>query len=82
MTFIRFILLILLGWIAWQFGRRWYKNFLLTKQNTDTNSATKPLGTMVRCNHCGLYLPKPEAIYFGEVYYCCEEHKLSNLTGN
>jgi len=29
---------------------------------------------MVQCIHCGVHLPKPEAIYDEPNFYCCEEH--------
>lgn len=30
---------------------------------------------MVSCEHCGLNLPKSEALSSGDKYYCCEEHR-------
>jgi len=30
---------------------------------------------MVSCAHCGLNLPKSEAVSSGEDYYCCEAHR-------
>lgn len=30
---------------------------------------------MVSCIHCGLNLPKSEAISSGDNYYCCEAHR-------
>lgn len=30
---------------------------------------------MVSCAHCGLNLPKSEAIPSGDNYYCCEAHR-------
>jgi uncharacterized protein len=29
---------------------------------------------MVRCAHCGTYLPKAESILKKGAHYCCEEH--------
>ena len=72
MNFLRFILIVLLGWIIWRFTQRWYQNFLINKQKP--NSTAKQLGPMVRCTQCGLFFPEQEAIKIGEVYYCCEEH--------
>ena len=28
---------------------------------------------MVTCNHCGLYLPRGEAISEGDKFFCCDE---------
>jgi uncharacterized protein len=30
---------------------------------------------MVNCGHCGLYLPKNEAIAGGDKFFCCAEHR-------
>ena len=30
---------------------------------------------MVTCNHCGLYLPRNEAIVEGDKFFCCAEHR-------
>lgn len=29
---------------------------------------------MVRCEHCGVYVPKGESILKNDKYYCCEAH--------
>jgi uncharacterized protein len=47
--------------------------------NQQNNQASPPLtpqktAMMVRCHHCHLYLPKEEALQFGEAYFCCEAH--------
>ena len=31
-------------------------------------------GEMVQCEHCGVYLPEPEAIRDGERCYCSKQH--------
>ncbi len=74
MTFLRFILIVLFGWIVWRFLQRWHQNFLISKQKPNSATTTKQLGPMVRCNHCGLFFPEQEAINVGKVYFCCEEH--------
>jgi len=30
---------------------------------------------MVNCSHCGLYLPRSEAIPEGDKFFCCAEHR-------
>lgn len=32
-------------------------------------------GNMVRCAHCGVYLPEDEAIRSGDRFYCSAEHR-------
>lgn len=34
-----------------------------------------PIASMVRCEHCGLFLPEGEAILSQDHFYCCVEHK-------
>ncbi len=34
-----------------------------------------PPERMVRCSHCGLYLPLGEAVRDGERYFCSAEHR-------
>lgn len=36
---------------------------------------------MVSCAHCGLNLPKSEAISSGNDYYCCEAHRHESRQG-
>lgn len=33
---------------------------------------------MVRCAHCGLHLPEPEAIRTADGYYCSDSHRLAD----
>lgn len=37
--------------------------------------ATKIGEAMVRCDHCGLNVPKSEALADGERWYCSEDHR-------
>ena len=40
--------------------------------------ATAPLPPpqdMVACQHCGLHLPRSEALTHGKHHYCCAEHQ-------
>ncbi len=34
-----------------------------------------PPQDMVACQHCGLHLPRSEALTHGEHCYCCTEHQ-------
>ena len=34
---------------------------------------------MVKCHHCGLHLPEPDAIKHGEHFYCSKEHAEENI---
>lgn len=35
---------------------------------------TKEFGRMVRCAHCGIFIPEQEALPQGEDYYCSRAH--------
>ncbi len=40
----------------------------------DTGAASAAEAT-VRCDHCGLHLPRTESIIAGERHFCCEQHR-------
>jgi uncharacterized protein len=35
----------------------------------------KKVGDMVPCSHCGVYVPRGEALQDGDRYFCCREHR-------
>jgi len=43
-------------------------------------AATQPVRTaggaepMARCAHCGVYMPRSEALLIGKQTWCCEDH--------
>lgn len=39
--------------------------------------ATKPPQTMVACAHCGVHLPRGEAVAGADGLYCSEAHRLA-----
>ena len=80
MISIRSILLILFIWFILWFGRRL---FIKAKQNKEykkmmgqkTAATPQQSKAMVRCEYCGVYLPKEEALNSGNNRYYCEEHR-------
>ena len=38
-------------------------------------------GQMVRCAHCGLYVPKGEALHAGELDFCSTDHRDRHAQG-
>ncbi len=40
-------------------------------------NAKKPVEDMVRCQKCGVNLPRSEAILSQGRFYCCDEHRKS-----
>ncbi len=39
--------------------------------------AESPSEDMVRCAHCGVYLPQSESLAAEDCFYCCEAHRLA-----
>ena len=39
-----------------------------------------PPQDMVACQHCGLHLPRSEALTHGKHHYCCAEHQRRDAT--
>ncbi|MFO1430167.1 MAG: PP0621 family protein [Candidatus Competibacteraceae bacterium] len=69
----RGLLLALLGIGLWLL-HRWREQPAVPPH---TRSAA-PYEEMVRCTHCGVYLPRSRAIGNGrQAYFCTEEHRLA-----
>ncbi len=47
----------------------------LWRQSRAKDISVKKGVDMVQCVHCGVHLPKPEAIFDEPNFYCCEEHQ-------
>ncbi|MCE7914364.1 MAG: hypothetical protein DYH15_06670 [Nitrosomonas sp. PRO4] len=41
-----------------------------------------PIEDMVSCKHCGIHLPKSEAIYDSNQYFCCKEHCIQHTNSS
>ena len=52
----------------------WILIRLAKKPGADKKS-TKRVGDMVRCAHCGIYIPRHEALTDSGRYYCCTQHR-------
>lgn len=70
------LLLIVVGLAWWWFGRS------TRVQRDATRSRGKAAGpepgtpqAMVRCAHCGLHLPRADALADGERLFCSEDHR-------
>lgn len=42
-----------------------------TRQPARTSGGAEP---MARCAHCGIYMPRSEALLIGKQTWCCEDH--------
>jgi len=47
----------------------------LTKAPRIREKPLKKVGSMVRCAHCGTYVPQNEALQVADKYYCCTAHR-------
>ncbi len=72
MNLIRLIAIAVLFWLLY----RLILSLLSKTRRPTTHQPPSHDGeTMVRCEQCGLHVPKNQAFESGGKYYCCEEHK-------
>lgn len=73
MNLVRLFVIGVLIWIAYHF----LKGLLANPPSArgGSTSAGKQIGTMVRCEYCGLHVPESEAINAAGHRYCSAEHR-------
>ena len=55
--------------------------WMVTRGRKTGQSSTRPgrgqdgSSAMVQCSHCGVYLPRTDALVLGEHTFCSEEHR-------
>jgi len=54
-------------WFAWRLLRR-------TLSNHKNDAAPPAPGDMLRCQYCGVFVPRNDAIAAGSHFYCCTAH--------
>jgi uncharacterized protein len=64
---LRLLLLGLLAWLAYKLIRRYLAS-------SAPSQAEPTHGDMVQCAHCGVHIPKQEAIGYQNKFYCCQDH--------
>lgn len=67
----KYVLLLVVGFLVWAVLRAYQRS--LNKPQATTREQT--VEDMVKCAHCGVNLPRSEAIYSGGDFYCTPEHK-------
>lgn len=70
MFILRIIFTLAVIWLVFYVYRRFFKK-VPRLQQTREEEITKEI---VRCQHCGLHVPKTEAIKRQNAYYCCQDH--------
>ncbi len=66
----------LLGLVAWGVLRSWAR-----RARPPAAPAARAVEEMVRCAHCGLNLPRSEALAAGTDWYCGEAHRRAAAGG-
>jgi uncharacterized protein len=65
----KFLLLILVIVVVWRLVQR------LPRRDEGGATPQAAPEQMVNCEHCGLYLPRSEAVGEDGRYFCCVEHR-------
>jgi uncharacterized protein len=65
----RLFLLALIVWLIWRFVQG-----LLSPPKTRSVKSGSGSRDMVACAHCGLHVPRDEAVYLHSTPYCCQAH--------
>lgn len=76
----RLLILLLLGVVVawWLLGRaaRIRGGDPTRTDEPGKSDTARPSQDMVQCAHCGVHLPRPEALSEGGELYCSESHRL------
>lgn len=68
---IKILLLIVIGFVVWGLFRSYQRSL----NNPTTRTGKEIAEDMVKCAHCGVNLPRSEAIYSGGEFFCTSEHQ-------
>lgn len=72
---IRLLALVFAGWLLWRFAQR----KRIQNDKTSDKSLNQP---MVACKHCGVHVPKADAVQYKEHWYCSTEHQQLDQDNN
>ncbi len=67
---IKILLLIAIGFVVWGVLRAYQRSL-----SKPPSSRERDVEDMVKCAHCGVNLPRSEAIYSGGNFFCTPEHQ-------
>lgn len=72
------ILLLVAVVAAVYFVLRGYARSIGRKDDTAAGATEAREEDMVQCRHCGIHLPRSEAVKLRDEHYCSEEHRRLN----
>ena len=72
MNLIRLIAIAVLFWLLYRLILALLQKAGRPSVSRTTSSQGEP---MVRCEQCGVHIPRDEALEKGGNYYCCDEHR-------
>ena len=77
MNLIRVLIIALLVWLVYRMI-----SATLRKPRVSQRPGRERVATdMVRCEYCGIHIPKGEALPWDGHYYCCAEHRDQGRNG-
>jgi len=68
---IKILLLIAIGFVVWAL----FRGYLRSLNKPPVSTRESAVEDMVKCAHCGVNLPRSEAIYSGGELFCSPEHQ-------
>lgn len=77
----RVLFWLLLGWLAWRLGWRWYRRQFMEQGRPPVTE--RPVGQFVPCALCGVHVPQQDALAGTDssMWFCSEEHRQRHQAG-
>lgn len=67
----KILLLVIIGLVVYAL----FRNYQRSLNKPSAPAREQSVEDMVKCAHCGVNLPRSEAIYSGGEFFCTTEHK-------
>lgn len=72
---LKLLLLVALVWLVYSLLKKYSRSVDRDEQEPVVPASPED---MVRCAHCGVHLPRSEAILSRDEFFCCEAHRDKN----
>lgn len=69
---LKLLLLVVIVWLVYSLLKK-YSRSVAGDEGSEPSASASP-EDMVRCAHCGVHLPRSEAILSHDEFFCCEAH--------